>query len=164
MGLIHASITLSNPRDADFAPLPVRALVDTGAVNLCVPEHVAMQLALAELERREVTVADGRRTLVPYVGPVLVRFENRFCFTGVFVLGEGVLLGSIPLEDMDLVVNSRLQEVTVNPDSPNIPSAIVKTAHSRAVRRGWADVGEGAMRGPQARRRWMSSSSAKSSA
>ena len=134
MGLIHASVTLSNPRDAALAPLPVRALVDTGAVNLCVPEHVAMQLELAELERREVTVVDGRRALAPYVGPVLVRFENRSCFTGAFVLGEGVLLGSIPLEDMDLVVNSRLElevggKVTVNPDSPNIPSAIVKAAH-----------------------------------
>ena len=131
MGLIHASIALSNPRDADLAPLPVRALVDTGAVNLCVPEHVAVQLKLEELEQREVTVADGRHTLVPYVGPVQVRFENRSCFTGAFVLGENVLLGSIPLEDMDLVVNSRLEQVTVNPDSPNIPSAIVKAHRAR---------------------------------
>jgi len=134
MGLIHASIALSNPRDPDLSPLPVRALVDTGAVNLCVPEHVAMQLELAELERREVTVADGRHMLAPYVGPVLVRFENRSCFTGAFVLGEGVLLGSIPLEDMDLVVNSRLEKVTVNPDSPNIPSAIVKAVRLRQRR------------------------------
>ena len=108
-----------------------------------------MQLALEEHERREVTMADGRRMLVPYVGPLLVRFENRSCFTGAFVLGESVLLGSIPLDDMDLVVNSRLEKVTVNPDSPDIPSAIVKAAQR-----------------PQAERRLarMSSSSAKSSA
>ena len=147
MGLIHASITLSNPCDSDLAPLPVRALVDTSAVNLCVPEQVAMRLALEELERREVTVADGRCALVPYVGPVRVRFENRSCFTGAFVLGEGVLLGSIPLDDMDLVVNSRLEKVTVNPASPDIPSTIVKAA-----------------RCSQAERCRMSSSSAKSSA
>ena len=150
MGLIHASIALSNPCDAALSPLSVRALVDTDAVNLCVPAHVAVQLALAELERREVTVADGRRVLVPYVGPVLVRFENRSCFTGAFVLGESVLLGSIPLDDMDLVVNSRLEKVTVNPNSPDVPRAIVKEA----------------MRRPQAERRLarMSSSSAKSAA
>jgi hypothetical protein len=36
-----------------------------------------------------------------------------------------VLLGAVPLEDMDLVINPRTQELTVNPNSPNIPSAIV---------------------------------------
>ena len=126
MGLIYTAIDLSNPRNSRLAPLTVSALVDTGAVNLCVPEHVALQLELAELERREVTTADGTRSLVPYVGPVQVTFGNRSCFTGAFVLGDGVLLGSIPLEDMDLVVHSRLERVTVNPESPNIPSAVVK--------------------------------------
>ena len=127
MGLIHAEVTLSNPRrpDGALAPMTVRALVDTGAVNLCIPAHVALQLELDELERREVTTADGKATLVPYVGPVQVRFENRSCFVGAFVLGDNVLLGSIPLEDMDLVLNPRLEQVTVNPQSPNIPSAVV---------------------------------------
>ena len=128
MGLIPTEVNLSNPRNSRIAPLTVRALVDTGAVNLCVPEHVAVQLELAELERREVTTADGKHALVPYVGPVQVTFGNRSCFTGAFVLGDGVLLGSIPLEDMDLVVHPRLEQVTVNPDSPNIPSVLVKAA------------------------------------
>lgn len=114
--------------------MTVRALVDTRAVNLCIPAHVALQL---ELER-EVTTADGKATLVPYVGPIQVRFENRACFVGAFVLGQNVLLGSIPLEDMDLVLNPRLEKVTVNPDSPNIPSALVmgvrsQTADARSV-------------------------------
>ncbi|MYE83618.1 MAG: clan AA aspartic protease [Gammaproteobacteria bacterium] len=126
MGLIHADIELANPRDASLAPLSTRALVDTGSVALCVPEHVAVQLRLDELEEREVTTADGKHLLVPYVGPVRVRFANRSCYTGALVLGDGVLLGSIPLEDMDLVVNPRLQTVTVNPESPNVPSALVK--------------------------------------
>ena len=125
MGLIYAPIALSNPRSRTLAPMNVRALVDTGAVNLCIPSHVAVQLELEELERREVTTADGRATLVPYVGPIQVRFENRSCFVGAFVLGNDVLLGSIPLEDMDLVLNPRLEKVTVNPESPNIPSALV---------------------------------------
>jgi len=102
-------------------------LVDTGAITLCIPEHVAVQLGLSELEKREVTTATGNRVSVPYVGPVQVGFGNRSCFTGALVLGESVLLGSIPLEDMDLVINSRKQEVTVNPESPNIPSAVVMT-------------------------------------
>ena len=133
MGLIHAEVDLSNPRDPALAPLKVSALVDTGAITLCIPEHVAIQLHLAELERREVATADGRHVPVPYVGPVQVRFENRSCFTGALVLGDSVLLGSIPMEDMDLVIGSRKQEVTVNPESPNIPSAVVKV--SGAARR-----------------------------
>ena len=125
MGLIYASVGLSNPRKRTLSPMTVRALVDTGAVNLCIPAHLALQLELEELECREVTTADGNSTLVPYVGPIQVRFENRSCFVGAFVLGQNVLLGSIPLVDMDLVLNPRLEKVTVNPDSPNIPSALV---------------------------------------
>ena len=127
MGLIHARVNLSNPRRAELAALGVTVLVDTGAITLCIPEHVAVQLDLSELERREVTTAEGKHVSVPYVGPVQVRFANRSCFTGALVLGDSVLLGAIPLEDMDLVVNARKQEVTVNPESPNLPSAIVKT-------------------------------------
>ena len=92
-----------------------------------IPEHVAMQLNLSELEKREVTTAEGKHVSVPYVGPVQVTFANRSCFVGALVLGDGVLLGSIPLEDMDLVINSRRQQITVNPESPNRPSAVVKS-------------------------------------
>ncbi len=126
MGLVYAEIELINPREPALRPVALRALVDTGAVTLCIPEHIALQLNLAELEKREVTVASGRASLVPYVGPVQIRFENRNCFTGALVLGDSVLLGAVPLEDMDLVVNPRLQQVTVNPASPNIPAALVK--------------------------------------
>ncbi len=133
MGLIHAPVTLSNPGNRALAALPVTALVDTGAITLCIPEHVALQLHLSELERREVTTAEGRHVSVPYVGPVQVSFGNRSCFTGALVLGDGVLLGAIPLEDMDLVIDPRRQAVTVNPDSPNIPSAVVKALDSGGV-------------------------------
>jgi clan AA aspartic protease len=126
MGLVYGDVTLSNPRDGKLQPMQVTALVDTGAVNLCIPEHVQVQLGLDEFEKREVTTADGHRHLVPYVGPVMVRFENRTCFTGALVLGDEVLLGAVPMEDMDLVVHPRLQKLTVNPQSPNIPSAKVK--------------------------------------
>ena len=132
LGLIHTRATLANPRRSNLSPLTVTALVDTGATTLCIPEHVAVQLDLSELEKREVTTAEGRHVSVPYVGPVQLTFGNRSCFVGALVLGDGVLLGSIPLEDMDLVINARRQEVTVNPESPNIPSALVKPV----VRRG----------------------------
>ncbi len=126
MGLITTEIELSNPIRPALAPLVVRALVDTGAMTVCIPEHVAVQLQLEQIETREVTTADERPHVVPYVGPVRVRFQNRSCFTGALVIGDTVLLGAVPMEDMDLVVSPAHQTITVNPRSPNIPSAVVK--------------------------------------
>ena len=126
MGLIRASVTLLNPTEPGLHGLEVSALADSGAVHLCIPEHLALQLQLRELERREVVLADGHRRTVPYVGPVEVRFRNRRCFTGAMVLGNEVLLGVIPMEDMDLVLRPQLQSVDVNPESPNIPLSVAK--------------------------------------
>ena len=126
MGLVRTKIRLSNPRDPAIRALETSALVDTGAVTLCIPEHVSLQLKLTAIEQREVTTADGKPHLVPYVGPLQVRFENRTCFTGALVLGDTVLMGAVPLEDMDLVIHPREQTLMVNPLSPDIPSAIVK--------------------------------------
>ncbi len=126
MGLITTTVNLRNPRVSELSPLDVEALVDAGALHLCIPEHVALQLKLPTLYEREVTVADGRRQLDPYVGPIEIKFGNRGCFTGALVLGDQVLLGAVPMEDMDLVISPATRTVTANPASPNIPSAIVK--------------------------------------
>jgi clan AA aspartic protease len=126
MGLITATIELANPKNPQLEPLMVSALVDTGAMTLCIPQHVAVQLELQEIEKREVTTADERAHVVPYVGPVQIRFHNRTCFTGALVIGESVLMGAVPMEDMDLVISPSRQTITVNPQSPNMPSATVK--------------------------------------
>ena len=126
MGIIRAEIELANPAKPELKPLAVEALVDTGAMTICVPEHVAVQLALKEIETREVTTADEKSHVVPYVGPIQIKFQNRTCFTGALVIGDAVLLGAVPMEDMDLVVSPSRETITVNPKSPNIPSAIVK--------------------------------------
>lgn len=121
-----ANISLSNPREPALKPIKVRALADTGAMMLCIPEHIALQLKLDTEIMREVTVADGRRTSVPYVGPIRVTFENRLCYVGALVLGDEVLLGAVPMEDMDLVVSPGRRKVTVDPANPNIAHARVK--------------------------------------
>jgi clan AA aspartic protease len=126
MGLIRGTVQLLNPLSQELAPLEVSALADTGAVHLCIPEHVALQLQLQELEKREVVLADGHRRTVPYMGPVEVRFRNRRCFTGAMVLGNEVLLGAIPMEDMDLVLQPQPQSIDVNPESPNIAVSLAK--------------------------------------
>ena len=126
MGHAFAEITLSNPRQSDLAPVAVKALADTGALMLCIPEHIAIQLKLETESEREVSVADGRKIKVPYVGPIRVSFQNRFCFVGALVLGDEVLLGAVPMEDMDLVVLPGKREIAPDPARSNIPHARVK--------------------------------------
>lgn len=123
-----AKLILTNPRDPAIESVEVPALADTGSVFLCIPEHVRLQLRLETLQEREVALADGSCVSVPYVGPLVVRFKNRIGVMGALVLGTEVLLGAIPMEDMDLVVDPRRQTVDVNPASPNIASGIVKRA------------------------------------
>jgi len=126
MGHIFADIQLTNPRKPDLKTISVRALADTGALMLTLPEPIAIQLELDTEALREVTVADGRAMKVPYVGPVKVAFGNRVCFVGALVLGDEVLLGAVPREDLDLVLVPSTQQVMANPASPNIPHARVK--------------------------------------
>ena len=133
MGFVRASLTLSNPRLDTLRPMQVTALVDTGALHLCVPEHVAQQLQLTELEKREVTIADGSRRTVPYVGPLHVAFDNRQCYTGALVLGDEVLLGAVPMEDMDVLISPARQELIVNPANPNMAVSIVKRHYYSSV-------------------------------
>jgi clan AA aspartic protease len=126
MGYVYADISIKNPKNKKIKPISIKALVDTGAMTLCIPEHISLQLGLEPIEKREVTTADGKSHIVPYVGPVQINFGNRTCFTGALVLGDSVLMGAVPMEDMDLVINPSTQKVCVNPASPNIPSALVK--------------------------------------
>jgi clan AA aspartic protease len=126
MGHAFAEIALSNPRLQDLKPLRVRARADSGILMLCIPEHVALQLQLEKESAREITVADGRRLRVPYVGPLRVTFENRACYVGALVLGDEVLLGAVPMEGTGLVVLPGRREVAVNPEYPNFPHARVK--------------------------------------
>ncbi len=47
------TIRLTNPRLPSLAPVEVEALADTGALHLCIPEHVRIQLQLEEIDRKE---------------------------------------------------------------------------------------------------------------
>lgn len=127
MGHVTAKIRLKNPKQESLREMEVEALVDTGAITLVIPEHVALQLCvdLDECERRDVTIADGGKGKVPYVGPIKVFFDNRSSFGGALVMGDQVLLGAIQMEDMDLVVLPAHRKLVVNPESPNFPRALV---------------------------------------
>jgi clan AA aspartic protease len=130
MGIAHATILLENPSRSDLQPLEVHALADAGSLFLCITDEARIQLQLEPTSEKEVVTADGKRMLCPYVGPIRVRFENRECYVGAIVLGDEVLLGAVPMEDMDLVVVPSTRRVAVNPQHPNFAAGPAKATFS----------------------------------
>ena len=124
MGIVYQHIRISNAAKPQLEEIDAKALVDSGAIDLCIPRHVAIQLKLDAIEQREVTYADGRKEAVDYVGPVKVECFGRHAFTGAMVMGDVVLLGAIPMESMDLLVDPRRLQLIPNPENPNIPGAL----------------------------------------
>ena len=119
MGIVTTTVLLRNARVPTLA-LQVEAIADTGSLFLCIPQHVCDRLQLDKLMDKEVTLADGSTKVLPYVGPIEMRFKNRAGFGGAIVMGDQVLFGAIPMEDMDLVVIPKTRELAVNPQSPDI--------------------------------------------
>ena len=122
MGIVATTILLRNARVLTCA-LQVDAIADTGTLYLCIPQQVCDRLRLEKLTDKQVTLADGSTRLVPYVGPIEMRFKNRVGFGGALVMGDQVLLGAMPMQDMDLVVIPRTREIDVNPRSPDIATS-----------------------------------------
>ena len=124
MGIIYQHIRLANMAREDLEEIDANALVDSGALELCIPQHVANQLRLKVVEQREVTLADGRKLLVDYVGPVKTEVFGRKAVGGALVLGDQVLLGAIPMESMDVLIDPARLRLIPNPENPNIPGAL----------------------------------------
>jgi clan AA aspartic protease len=124
MGLVRQHIRLSNFARPEIEEVDANALVDTGALELCIPRLIANQLRLTKVEDRSVTLADGRVEIVDYVAPVKVEAFGRNAVAGALVMGDIVLLGAVPMESMDVLVDPARQQLIPNPANPNIPGAL----------------------------------------
>ncbi|OAI09851.1 clan AA aspartic protease [Methylomonas methanica] len=126
MGLTYAALKLTNLFNRK--QVEINALVDTGATFMCVTEEIALQLGfdITEVSQQVVTLADGHQRKVPKIAPIEIAFANRTYVTEAVVLGNEPLLGVIPMEAMDLIVDPRQQVLIVNPQHPNYPVALAK--------------------------------------
>ena len=131
MGIIFQHIRLANFGRDDLEEIDANALVYSGAAELCIPQHIANQLRLKQLEEREVRIANGERVLVPYVGGVRIEVFGRQTVTSAIVIGDQVLLGAIPMEAMDLIIHPRSLTLMPNPDSPNVPASLAMGVRRR---------------------------------
>jgi clan AA aspartic protease len=131
MGLVYADIELINGYDLENARrniigeeevkrMNVSMLVDTGALMLCINESIQEQLQFPVDEKRKAETADGRIIECDVVKGVELRFRNRKTTCRAMVLpgSSEPLLGAIPLEDMDVLINPQRQELIVNPEHP----------------------------------------------
>jgi len=108
--------------------LTTTALVDTGAIMLAINENIATQLNLHEVEITEAQMADGSIREIRVVGPVEVRFKTRRTVVNALVLPGDceVLLGAIPIEGMDVIVDPVKQEMRLPDDRPYVARMILK--------------------------------------
>ncbi|MFN0036332.1 MAG: clan AA aspartic protease [Saprospiraceae bacterium] len=139
MGKIYADIEITNTDDValfrngikekhQIRSMVVSMLVDSGAYNLSINEHIKAQLGLMTLENQIFELADGSLQNFEVVGPVEVRFKNRTTTTRAVVLpgSTEALLGQITMEDMDVVIYPREERMDVNPNSPLVPKKALK--------------------------------------
>ena len=126
MGTIYAQVELGNLLRQDLRPVNIEAMVDSGAINLCVPDIVRRELGLEIARTRVAQMTDGSLVEVGVVEPVTLRFENRVTTRTAMVLGDEVLLGAIPMQDMDVLIDPRNERLILPPDRPNFALSKVK--------------------------------------
>ena len=92
------------------------ALVDTGATALSMPKSLIDQIGLVKQYEKRATTAAGLQTFSVY-GPARLVIMGREAPTDVIEVPEGtpVLIGQIPLEWMDWVVDMRNRKLIGNP-------------------------------------------------
>jgi predicted aspartyl protease len=92
------------------------ALVDTGATLLSLPTHLIQQLGLKKAFSKRVTSSIGMAESAVYEA-VRLTIQGRSCTMDVMEVPDGVpvLIGQLPLEHLDLVVDTRSRSLTGNP-------------------------------------------------
>ena len=134
VGEVRVTVEIENVYDREMAerglgdPARIRRLeasliVDTGSILLALPEDLVDLLGLRRRYRTQSQLADGTLIDTWVAGGAAVHVLGRMAEVECVVLpaGSPALLGQVPLEVMDLLVDCRRQTLAVNPQSPDIP-------------------------------------------
>ena len=95
----------------------VRALVDTGSALFCLPKSTIARLGLHLAGSTKVRTGNGEVERRIY-RPALITILGRHCHAEVMEVPDGLppLVGFIPLESLDLVVDPKSGRVIPNPE------------------------------------------------
>ena len=102
--------------------MAVKALVDTGATRLCISEEMRQKLGLRIVGSMSIHIANGTSVACQLTEPVELIWKDRFSTENAIIVpgSDVMLLGVIPLEDLDLMVNPVTQElVGAHGDEPH---------------------------------------------
>ncbi|MDR1787476.1 MAG: retropepsin-like domain-containing protein [Treponema sp.] len=118
MGDVRENITFKNAEDtilfnrgdlkeAEIRQATVPVLVDTGCHTVVLTEATARRLGVVMRDRQMVTLAGGVKHEGIKAGAVEIHWKDRYtiCFPVVLPGEKEDLMGVIPLEDMDLLVD-----------------------------------------------------------
>jgi predicted aspartyl protease len=132
MGVVYADIELIDEGDAALARrhfigadeirrIQLSMMADGGADMMAINETIQSQMEFPFIDKRKVKLASGQVVEYEVVGPIDVRFANRRAVCSAFVLpgNSEPLLGAIPMEEMDVLIHPKRQELVVNPQHPN---------------------------------------------
>jgi len=99
------------------------AIVDTGATMLTLPEDIVEKLGLTVIREATVTYANNTSAKRKVAAPVGIEILNRSVVTECVVEEKGtkVLIGQIPIEGMDLIIDPKRNFIGPRPESPDIP-------------------------------------------
>ena len=110
-------------QEADIRRATVKAVADTGAVMLALPEDVVERLGVEIVGSVACAYADGRRGERSVAGPLTVRIGDRWTHTNCVVVptGTDALVGQVVMEQLDLVADCATQTLGPRPESPDRP-------------------------------------------
>ena len=122
MGQVHVRVVLTNHREAVMAQFgqldmnrvhhyETEALIDSGATRSVIPSAVADRLGLFRIRRTDAQYADSRVEEVDVTEAVMVEILGRETAILPMVLGEHVLLGVTVLEELDLMVDCKRNQL-----------------------------------------------------
>ena len=93
------------------------AMVDTGATLLAMPKRMIEQLGITQIGTGRARTTVGLSTFGIF-GPVRLTIQGRSCSVDVTEVADEcpVLIGYVPLELLDFVVNPKGQSLIGNPE------------------------------------------------
>ena len=110
-------------KEKDVRKLKAKAVADSGAVMLMLPQDLVEELGLETLRKIVVSYADQRTEERGVAGPVTVKIGKREAIVECIVgpPASEILLGQVPLEVMDLLVDCTQRQLIPRPESPYLP-------------------------------------------
>ncbi len=110
-------------KEKDVRKVTVKAVADSGAATLVLPQDLVEELGLDILRKAVVEYADKRTEERPVAGPVTIQIGKRQAILECIVgpPASEVLLGQVPLEIMDLLVDCPRKALLPRPESPYLP-------------------------------------------